>query len=556
MGSVIIYNTSMKIFTRILLCVLSATVCLPCAADMFTSQDGHLTMDMPAGWIRAKNISPGSVLSLQKEDARIDIKNEDCDSEKCLDQLINRDLAEVKAKQMTVLKNTYTDEEIKRIEFSTGEPFYYISFYTPKNDFSAGYFLLNGKGYSILAKNITYADADLIFATIVPVAQPATQAPSISTVQNDIEEVDLIHTYDTQATPDVEVMELEGTELSSVAPISSTPVTKAKNSSVLSPVKRALHKVKIRWKQLPVHTLISANMPPYIRQLGHGYDLLILVLGFFACAWCVAGLTRLFVRPIRLQFQANPNSLYPIKLERLYGTPSLIFRAKDNQGNVLTALSSRWDALLMFFGIILMLLSLLTMAGTSLCEQLHLLRGSAFMYNIFFSASSLILPLGFLIFFCAIVWGQVTMNEVTLFDRKGKKAAVLLQRGYSLSKETYQLFFVHSKELLLAERKRFSLRRKWTLMSKNRIEFATIEERSTKRAIARLLCGHLWGFLRADYNITGTMDSHGSIENTHALFNKSSCFMDKPEAVNARDLLALSLLISIRDRDKWYPWFN
>ena len=148
------------------------------------------------------------------------------------------------------------------------------------------------------------------------------------------------------------------------------------------------------------------------------------------------------------------------------------------------------------------------------------------------------------------------MNEVSLFDRKGKKAAVLLQKGYSLFEERYQLFFINSKEILLAKRKRFGLRRQWTLLSKDQIEFATIKERSVKRALVRMCCGHLWGLLRADYDISGVMDSHGVIENTHALFNKSLCNIDKPEAVNARDLLALSLLISIRDRDKWYPWFN
>lgn len=549
----------MKNFTRIVMFLLCFAVSVPCSADLFSSQDGRFSVDMPAGWTRVKNDSEDVALSLQKGSARIDIKPIECAQETCLDQLINRDLAEVKAKKMTVLKNTYTEEEIKRIEFSTGEPFYYIHFYTPKNDFSAGYFLLSEKGYSILAKNITYAEADLIFATIVPTLQKPTANPVVSTVQDEIGEIDLLHSYDTQAVPDIEVAELEENSLpntqETVQITPSAPVAK-RTSAMSLPLKRVLRKLKIRWQKWPVHSLVSSGMPPYIRELGHGFDALMLLLLLFAGVWCGAGIVRVFIRPKRLQVQANPNSLFPVKLERLYGTPSMIFRAKDNQGNILTALSSRWDSLLMFFGIILMLLSLVTMAGTSFCEQLHLLPVSAFVYNTVYAVASLVLPLGFLIFFCAIVWGQVTMNQVTLFDRKGKKAAVLLQKGYSFSKETYQLFFINSKELLLAERKRFSLRRKWVLMSKDRIEFAHIEERSAGQAIARMLCGHLWGLLHADYNITGSMDSRGAIENTHALFNKSMCLMDKPEAVNARDLLALSLLISIRDRDKWYPWFN
>ena len=544
----------MKNFIRLFVCFCCLTVAIPCAADLFTSQDGRFTMDMPAGWTPAKDPAQNSVLSLQKKEARIDIKTADCTTETCLDEHINKDLAEVKTKQMTVLKNTYTDEEIKRIEFSTGEPFYYIHFYTPKSDFSAGYFLLNGQGYSALAKNLTYAEADLVFATIAPVLQQTQVPVPTSTVQDDVGEIDLLHSYDTQAMPDIEIDDLQP----SVSP-AADPVTTnadAKPTSSLDPVKKFLRKFKIRWQQFPVHTLVSANMPPYIREMGHVYDAVILLLGLFFILWCAAGLVRFFVRPKRLDLQVNPNSLYPIRLERLYGTPSMIFRAKDNQGNILTALSSRWDSLLMFFGIIVMLVSLITMAGASLCEQLRLLHLSAFAYNTVYSVTSLSLPLGFLIFFCAIVWGQVTMNEVSLFDRKGKKAAVLLQKGYSLFEERYQLFFINSKEILLAKRKRFGLRRQWTLLSKDQIEFATIKERSVKRALVRMCCGHLWGLLRADYDISGVMDSHGVIENTHALFNKSLCNIDKPEAVNARDLLALSLLISIRDRDKWYPWFN
>ena len=211
----------------------------------------------------------------------------------------------------------------------------------------------------------------------------------------------------------------------------------------------------------------------------------------------------------------------------------------------------------LFCGIILMLLAILVMTATSLCQLLHILpAGGAFVYNLLYSATSLVLPIGFLIFFCGVVWGQVSMTDITLYDRSGKKAAIILQKGYSLFDERYQIYFARSKELLLAERKRFSIRRQWKLMSKDHIEFATIEEISTPRAWARMLCGHLWGMLRADYRIKGVMESSGTLQNTHALFNQMVCNIDKPEAVNARDLLAISLLIGIRDRDKWYPWFN
>ena len=85
---------------------------------------------------------------------------------------------------------------------------------------------------------------------------------------------------------------------------------------------------------------------------------------------------------------------------------------------------------------------------------------------------------------------------------------------------------------------------------------ASLQESNTAKAFFRKLCGHLWGFLRADYFISGQMDSTGTIQNMHAAFDCFTCNLDKPQAINARDLLAVSLLINIRDRDKWYPWFN
>lgn len=511
-------------------CVLLLS--LPCAADLFTATDDSLSIDMPAGWTRIANPPARSVLSAQKGDARLDIKTIDCTTESCIDRMMNNDVAEVKARQMTVVKNTYTDEEIKRTELATGEPFYYISFYSAKNDFSAGYFLIDGKGYSVLAKNITYADTDLLFAAISPLKmqQTAEEAPLTQW-----EQIDVFNSYDTQAMPDVAVENLQ----------EPTPQTQPQQKAA----------APSRWKKFFSRTLVRPQMSPLVRQLGHGYDVLMMLLTLFVLAWIASGVIRVFVPAKQVDLNANPNALYPIKLKRLYGTPSIIFRAKDNQGNTLTALAARWEALIMFTGIVMMLIALYVMAATSVCEQLKVAVLNPY-YNALYAGAGLVLPLGLVVFFCGVVWDQVALSEVTLFDRNGKKAAVLLQKGYSLAREQYQIYFANSKELMLAERKRFTLRRTWKLLSKDRIEFATITERSAGRAVARMLCGHLWGMLRADYDIVGAMESRGVIENKHALFNQSVCNMDKPEAVQARDLLAISLLISIRDRDKWYPWFN
>ena len=314
--------------------------------------------------------------------------------------------------------------------------------------------------------------------------------------------------------------------------------------------------LKNRLKGLHINTLVSPHMPPYIRQLGPAFDVLIILLVLYLLVQTVGLVAHwIFYRRAVVQ-PANPNSLYPIRFARLYGTPSLIFRAKDNQGNTLIALSSRWDSLFLWSGSLLIVFTLLTLGGAGLCEALHLWTQASFAYNTLYSVCSLLLPLGMAIFCCGVVWSQLVLSEISLFDRKENKAALLVQKGFALTKETYEIYFARSKDKLVAVRTRFRLRRTWKILSKDGQEIARITEKSLWRSVLRRLTGHLWGFFRADYQISGQMDSQGTIQNDHAAFNRFTCNLDKPEAINARDMLAVSLLINIRDRDKWYPWVN
>ena len=518
-------------------------------AGVFTSKDAAFTLDAPSGWAPAKNPPADSVLSLQRGSSRLDIKTVSCTTETCLEKKINDDLLDVKSKKMQVVGNSYTGEEIKRVEFSTGEPFFYISFFTPKNDFSAGYFLINSKAYSVLAKDVTYAEADLLFSFISPVQK----APALEMNLKDP------RAYDIAALPGVEETVLEAPAVT--APKAGAPAPKTaraaapKTAAKQVPAPKSAG-IKAKLAKLKVKTLLAKNMPPYIRQLGRGFDVLVGLICLFVLLEGAALAVRLFVRAKKQLPPANPNSLYPILFKRLYGTPSLIFRAKDNQGNVLISLSARWDSLFLFSGLALIVLTLLVLAVAGLGQNSGLLPLSAFAYNTLYSACSLAIPLGCVVFFCGVVWSQLVLREITLFDRKGKKAAILLQKGFGLLHERYEIYFARSKDVLIATRKRFALRRQWQILTREGAVLADISEPSALRSLLRKCCGHLWGFLRADYRIAGPMDSLGQIDNAHAAFDRFVCNLDKPQALNARDLLAVSLLINIRDKDKWYPWFN
>ena len=163
-------------------------------AAVFTSKDSQFTIDLPSGWAQARTPAAGAVLSVVKGSARIDIKPvPECNSETCIEQKTQADLVSVKNKKMQVVGNTFTGEEIKRIDFSSGEPFFYINFFTSKNDFSSGYFLIGKTAYSILAKDLSYAQTDLIFSLISPVQ-------SIPALEMDLSDR---RAYDIEALPDV-----------------------------------------------------------------------------------------------------------------------------------------------------------------------------------------------------------------------------------------------------------------------------------------------------------------------------------------------------------------
>lgn len=547
---------------RLLLLFTFLTFLMPAVwAGVFTSSDGQFTMDMPSGWVTAPNTD--AVLGLKKGTAEIIIRTENsCKTESCLEQKITQDLASVKAKKMKVIGNTYTGEDIKRIDFSTGEPFFYISYFSPKMDFSSGYFLVNSTAYSILAKNLSYAETDLIFSFIYPAAKKPKTTVQKSAAQQDEDfalNMDLQdpRAYDIAAAPQVEETSLLPEPAAQKQPQAKKAAAPAKSTAKNTPApRRYAHALKTHLAKWNTHTLVTDGMPPYIRRAGHAFDALILLLALYVGVLGGSCVIRWFLPAKKNLQKVNPNSLYPLKFKRLYGTPSLIFRARDNQGNTLISLSARWDSLFLFTGAAMAVLALAVMAVAGVLQTTDLLPLSAFAYNTLYSAASLAIPLGLLVFFCGVVWSQLMLREIVLYDRRGQKAVLVLQKGFGLTKECYEIYFAKSKDVILLERKRWSFYRQWTMRTKEGHWLADITEDNRLKAVLRKPLGHLWGFLRASYRIKGRMDSAGAISNACTAFDFFTCNLDKPQAIEARDMLAAALVINIRDKDKWYPWFN
>lgn len=498
--------------------IFSITAALLLAANLaaatFTSSDNQFTIDMPPGW--TKTDKAASVLFLKKASAMMDFKRvEDCSSEACLEEKVATDLAAVKAKKMKIVGNAYTGEDIRRIDFSTGEPFVYINFSSPKTDFSAGYFMFNNKAYSVLTQNMSYAETDLIFSFLSPVEQTASAAGA----------------YDTYSLPKVESVDIISPEVPSAAPA--------------GPGSADLLKKEI--KKHKNFTFINKNMPSYIRAMGRGFDALAALLGLWLLIFSGALIVRFFVRGGARELRANPASPYPVKFTRLYGTPSVIFKAKDNQGSTFVSFTTRWSALFMCAGLALIILSALFMCALSVLRP-----GAAEVYSLF----ALVIPMGIFIFLVGGVISLVSLREFTIYNQSGKKAVYIRQKGFSFVKENYTIYYSHSKDTYKLERKKFSLLRKWKLLAIDGEEIAVLTEVSMPKAIFRRIFGHLWGMLRASYKVQGRLESAGGIYNSSAAFNACAVNIDKPQAIDALEMMATAFVINIRDMDKFYPWIN
>lgn len=527
-----------KYFLLILFCTWAAA--LPAA--VFTSTDGNISLELSTGWSFARKPMEGSVLSVVKDTARIDIKKvPNCATEACLEKKIQADLAQVKHKKMQVLGNTYTGEDIQRIDFSTGESLLYINFVTSKNEFSAGYFPMNKQGYSILAKGLSYAQAESIFRFISPARKIEPQTQELS----DDMQLDLASTraYDIEALPDVKEETLQAP---TVPVVQDKPVSSATRATAAKKARRLIRKIP--------RTFVTAHMPPYIRHMGHWFDVVVLLLLAYLGLQATALLVRAFIRPQLPAPTQQGASLYPIQFRRRYGTPSLIFRAKDNQGHILVSLTNRWDSLFLFGGLLLVFGAIGVMALMGISEQIHILPLSLMTYNMVYSALALIIPLGFVVFLCGVLWSRLVLRQFTLYDNHGHKIVQIVQRGFGFKKETYLAYFLRSKEVLELKRKSFCLLREWTLSDKQGQLLAHIKENNKPFAIIRKFTGHLWGFLHASYDVQ-TASSRGKIQNARALYNRFTATLEPPQTLAARNLLVAALVINIRDRDKWYPWF-
>ena len=496
-------------------------------AALFTAPNKAFTIDLPSGWKVVPNKE--AVLFAQHGKATLTITSvSKCQKIDCIETAIKKDISAVKAKKYKIIVNTYTGETVKRTEFSTSDPLLSFNYTGNGSDYTAGYFLADLKAYKVEIKGVSDKEAELILSFI----SPAPHSVSFSGAGGASEMTDLQMgdiSIDDQPVVEDDIFDI----LQKDEPESS--VSDSIREESLNKQKERKNKINLK-------------------SAGKAGWLLIVVLIYFLIILCLFAVRTFF--PARQdRAQANPRSAYPVRGTRFYGSPDLFFRFYDNQGANYIATAPRWGSIFTGIGflaaiIFFMFKMLVIFVITSGYVKLH-----PVVINTLLSLCSLFSVFGLLLFAAGLLTSFLFASKFYFYSDKGSLAFRCVQQGFSFVKEEYAIADNENAILFRISRERFRLTRRWTIYKGEEV-IAAVKEASIYKAILRKCFGHLCGFLRTDYLISGRMDSQGSIKYDKNIFVSICCDMDKPEAVDSKILMIACAVISMRDRDKWYPWVN
>ena len=493
-------------------------------AALFTAPDKSFTIDLLAGW----KVYPkkGAVLFAQHGKSTFTITPIiKCNELNCIKDALKKDQANVKAKKYKIIVNTYTGETVKQTEFSTSDPLLSFNYTGGGTDYTLGYFLANLKAYKVEIKGVTDKEAEFMLSFISPAPHSVGFSGAGGAAEmNDLQMGDI--SIDEQPIVEEDIfdrVEEDDSSVSSVIIEDSKP--------------KQENKVKVN-----------------LKSPGKAGWLIIIALVYFLVILCLFAV-KTFFPAVQVRSQANPRSAYPIRGTRFYGSPDLFFRFYDNQGANYIATAPRWGSIFTGIGflaalVFFMLKMLVIFVITSGYVKLH-----PVVINTLLSLCSLFSVFGLLLFAAGLLTSFIFVSKFYFYSDKGSMAFRCVQQGFSFVKEEYAVADNENAILFRIGRERFHLTRHWTVYKGEEI-IAVIKEQSLSKALLRKCFGHLCGFLRTDYLISGRMDSKGSIKYDKNIFVSICCDMDKPEAVDSKIMMIACAVISMRDRDKWYPWVN
>ncbi|MBI4063718.1 MAG: hypothetical protein HY401_05400 [Elusimicrobia bacterium] len=99
-------------------------------------------------------------------------------------------------------------------------------------------------------------------------------------------------------------------------------------------------------------------------------------------------------------------------------------------------------------------------------------------------------------------------------------------------------------------------RKQWWILDKEHRVMGQIIEDSVFKSVIRRFLGHLWGILRADYEITSDRIKIGKIKSTRSPFNRIALTANCPPELDPRLVFSCAVALNIFNRDRWYPFWS
>lgn len=479
-------------------------------AGSFTAADQGFSITLNSKW-KANNTSGTEILNLRSGANKINaIPLEKCNNSDCLEKIIANRIKQVKAKKFKLIKNTYSGEEIKRTEFSTLDPLLSFSYIAEGTPYTEGFFTSGGKGYKIEIVGLPYAEAELNLSFLSPKPKEVEDLPVI-TEEEPFQEENIL-------APQVE--ETKRQTLSETFS-AKQEIQKAKEAELTIPTK--------------IYKLIFII-----------FIYLLVFVGFFSF--------NLFFAQTPDKTPTNPKSFYPIRGTRLYGSPDLFLRFYDSQGQNVIVTAQRWGSFLMVMGVYsAIFFTLAHFVLSAFAEQG--LDTHKVLLNTTMSLCYLFAIFGLIFTVTGKVLDILFPPAIYIYNDKGSIAFKIVRRGSGLLNYAYLVLSEADTVVYRLETPKIFLLRKWMLFDKQG-ELAIIKEDSLPKALGRKLLGHLGGTLRASYLVRGKNESKGQIISLRNIRARFQVDIDKPQAFPATAMMITAAVISVVDRDKYYPWFN
>ncbi|MEI7529291.1 MAG: hypothetical protein WCK76_10140 [Elusimicrobiota bacterium] len=489
------------------------------SAATLKSADNGFLLNIPGKWQAEAAADPGSVLQVKKGRAEIKIRALSAFSaEKALKAKLQASQKKLKKGGVAVPNKIFTAST------EDGGEIIFLQFVSKGKRYRSGYFNLAGRSYGFLLTNLSNSEFEGLYNSLVPLQ--GKEKPSA----------------EARKEPAAPVPAPAPAASALPAPPANMPPAASTDTLGAPPAGAAFAAGGARPE--------SPDLPPLPkRDVGGALWLFLIAAALSAAALGYRALAR--KAPEVPEANPVPGSLFPFRVERRYFSFPIIFDVKDAAGQQYKAVSYRVPALVLGTGVVLYfllkaLVQLLVFTGVDIKS----VPESAVM------AIVGLLSLANILIFGGVVLSVLFPQKLKVYDPSGGLIFDVRRKRLNFGSLYFLIRDAAGNGLGKMRRVGFVfIRRRWQLLDAEDKVLLDIQEDSAAKAIARKLCGHLWGLLRTNYRISDGNTEIGELKRDFSIWNRYSVAVQGlSSGPDPRLVMATSLFIDVIDPDRWHPW--